>query len=256
MINKMHNSTIITCNVDEIRLNKFLADNNICSRREADTLITNQKVKVNLARKNNDIYVYPELGLKLQQGDKVMIKSDEIEHVYYIININNKSSVNSKTSTTAKDNKTISLDDLIQKYKLSPLANLDQESSGLVLYTNDTQLLKSVLNSNRLEYEYIVKIKERAEDNMLKKLKTDLAYEGKKFKGAKSVRVIDINSTTLNLVLREYQSHIVKRMLNVIKLNTISVRRVRLGNLKASDYIENIPTLLSQDIVNSFKKLL
>ena len=118
---------------DEIRLNKYIANSGICSRREADVYITSGNVKVNGE-------VIMELGYKVKPTDKVnfdgtLLSPEKKEYVLL-----NKPK-NFSTSANATQNNVANLINGASKYKLIPIGRMDSTTTGLLLFTNDNDLI-------------------------------------------------------------------------------------------------------------------
>ena len=282
-----NNEIELTATENDLRINKFLAQNDVCSRREADTMIDNGQVKVNLISKKNNIYGIAEPGMKLSIGDKVKVKVETSNLKYFVLNRVSPppksnpfrfshfwSSIphciqSPREGLTASKTPLGELSDrtegVLKEYNCKAILDLDKDSDGLVLYSNDTLLKKKIASSTHLLYEYIVKVKEPAEAGILAKLKYDIMYEGQKYKGAKSVRTVGgaignafnkSSGATINIVLREYQSHIIKRLMNAVHMNVLATKRVRIGNLHASDFKVDTLIPLTAEQIEEFKKCL
>lgn len=210
----------ITCNESDIRINKFLADNNICSRREADKLIENNKVRVNLKRKNNDQFVIASVGDRLTVGDIVTIDTADKINKYFIYN---------------KEPNILSPLHHENAGDIVAINTLETESSGLVLYTNDRRINNKIQENDEvisLETEYIVKVKEKCSERIQTLLLKGLDTQEGQYKGAKKVTLTGENLNTISLILIEDKKHIVKRLMNALFLTVGSIKRVRFMNIK------------------------
>src|SRR5690606_25043984 len=118
---------------DEIRLNKYIANSGICSRREADLYITSGNVKVNGE-------VIMELGYKVKTTDKVVFDGVllNIEKKEYVLLNKPK---NFSTSANATQNNVVNLISGASKSKLLPVGRMDSTTTGLLLFTNDNDLI-------------------------------------------------------------------------------------------------------------------
>jgi 23S rRNA pseudouridine2605 synthase len=121
-------------NPDEIRLNKYLANNGICSRREADNLITAGLVTINGE-------VVTQLGTKVKPGDEVKFNGDRIKHEKKVYILMNKPKDYVTTTDDPQARKTVI--DLLKnsvKERVYPVGRLDRQTSGVLLLTNDGDL--------------------------------------------------------------------------------------------------------------------
>ncbi|MDP3443909.1 MAG: pseudouridine synthase, partial [Ignavibacteria bacterium] len=133
---------------NQVRLNNYISATGLCSRREADTLIEEQRVKV-----NGTIAV---LGMKVNEDDEVRVDDK-------IINANKKfvSLAYYKpagiTCTSEPDVKGNIIDAVNYPERVFPIGRLDKESEGLILLTNDGSIVNQILRSeNQHEKEYLV----------------------------------------------------------------------------------------------------
>ncbi len=196
-----------------IRLNKFIADNNICSRRDADKLIDKYLVHINDKVAN--------LGDTVSSGDSVSINihNSITEFKYYAYH-------KPRGEVTGPQ----------EKLKgCHPLGNLDKESDGLLIYTSDYRLNDTLLNpENNIEKEYTVvtreKMTERVRDILLKGIFTQ---EGK-YKPAKRVDISN-EGRRLRIVICEGKKHEIRRMLNALHLTVMSLTRTRFHTIKLLD---------------------
>lgn len=124
----------------EIRLNKYLANAGICSRREADSFITNGDVKVNGV-------VVTELGTKIKYGDKVLFRDKDVEiesKVYVLLN----KPKNCVTTSDDPQNR-LTVMDLVKNActeRIYPVGRLDRNTTGVLLLTNDGDLASKLMH--------------------------------------------------------------------------------------------------------------
>jgi 23S rRNA pseudouridine2605 synthase len=119
---------------EEIRLNKFIASSGLCSRREADVLIANGKVKINGE-------VVSELGYKIKERDEVYVNNKKLTLRNFIYILINKPK--DMLSTTKDDQGRRTVIDLISSAtdeRVFPVGRLDRNTTGLLLLTNDGDL--------------------------------------------------------------------------------------------------------------------
>lgn len=123
---------------DTIRLNKYIANSGICSRREADELITQGLVEVNGK-------VVTEMGYQVQKTDKVVFDGQGITPEKPVYVLLNKPKGYISTTKDEKARKTVM--DLVSNaspYRLFPVGRLDRQTTGLILLTNDGHLTKKL----------------------------------------------------------------------------------------------------------------
>lgn len=130
----------IAQNEGEIRLNKYLADAGLCSRREADKIIQSGAVKVNGS-------VVTELGTKVKVTDKVQYGDETLKRENLVYLILNKPKDYLTTTDDPKGRKTVmSLVANAAKERIYPVGRLDRNTTGLLLFTNDGDLAKRLLH--------------------------------------------------------------------------------------------------------------
>ncbi len=137
----------------EIRLNRFIANAGVCSRREADNLITEGKIKVNGK-------VLTEMGYKVKKTDKVEYKGRQLKsetHQYVLLN-KPKGFVTTMKDPHAK--RTVM--ELVEKAcdeRIYPVGRLDKETTGLLLFTNDGETAKKLTHpSHKVRKIYQVEL--------------------------------------------------------------------------------------------------
>ena len=194
----------------QVRINKFLSDNNICSRREADKLIEKYLIHINDK--------VAALGDTVKNGDTVNINvaNNINDYKYYAYN-----KPRGEVTSTLKELK-----------GCHPLGNLDKESDGLLIYTNDYRLNDLLLNPiHNIEKEYTVVVREKAtervKDILLKGIKTQ---EGD-YKPAKKVEISN-EGRRLRIIICEGKKHEIRRMLNALRLTISSLTRSRFHTIK------------------------
>lgn len=196
----------------EGRINKFLADSGVCSRREADKLIESNKVHI-----NKKLAV---LGSKVSIGDTVTVKSEQ-KDLKYVLYFKPRGEV------TGVSDKELLLG-------LHPVGRLDKESDGLLIYTNDHRLTDALLNpKNEVEKEYRVSIREKATPRVERILLDGIKTQEGEYKPAKRVFIHE-DGLTVDVVITEGKKHEIRRMFNALNLtiNTLTRKRIAILNDK------------------------
>ena len=222
------------------RLQKIIALSGYCSRRKAEELIINGKVKVN----GN---IIKEMGYKANGSDFIEVEGNPIntveDKVYYLLNKPRG------IVTTAKDDKgRKTVVDLIKTDKrIYPVGRLDYDTTGLILLTNDGELTNFLTHpKNNIEKVYVAKIKGLIIKEDLKKLTNGIVIDGRKASKAKA-KILKIdkktNSSVVELIIHEGKNHQVKKMFKaigyeVIKLKRESISFLTLDGLKSGEYRE------------------
>lgn len=219
------------------RLQKYISECGIASRRKAEELILNGKVKVNGE-------VVKTLGTKVSGSDVVTVNGQTLvseEKEYYLLN-----KPREVISSVKDDKDRTTVVDLIDTDKrIYPIGRLDYDTTGILLLTNDGELSNILTHpSNDVEKEYVAKIKGflTKEDSeklskgiMLNGIKTKPAY----FKMKKYDKKSDI--AYVKVIITEGRNHQVKDMFKEMGYEVLKLTRERyafldLGNLKSGEY--------------------
>ena len=204
------------------RLNKYLADRGVCSRREADRLIETGKVYVNGQ--------VAELGTQIDAADQVVVGGKKLASQKpepIIIAFHKPIGLITSADPKLRDN-VISF--LGFKERIFPVGRLDVASSGLLLLTNDGQLSEAITHpryDHEKEYEVTVDRPIKAQD--LHKLESGLVILGSRVKHAVLKRIDD---RTFTLILTEGRNRQIRRMCEAIGYDAVKLKRVRVMNIK------------------------
>ena len=155
---------------DSVRLNKYISESGFCSRREADKLIQSGLVTID--------GVKAEMGTKVTKGQKVRVNgiliSKEEELVY--IALNKPVGITCTTEHKVKGN---IVDFVNHKKRIFPIGRLDKDSQGLILMTNDGDIVNKILRAgNNHEKEYIVTVNKPINDEFVKKMSNGIRILG------------------------------------------------------------------------------
>lgn len=196
--------TLHVTNKGPVRLNKYLSEQGVVSRRAADKLIIDGLVSVNEKG--------AVLGTKVKKGDTVTIKKVERPLLYALY-------YKPRGEVTGR------LDALVG---CEPVGRLDKESEGLLLYTNDYRVTEAVLHpNNKREKEYEVKIREKATPRVVTILKRGIYTQEASYEPVKSVQIYN-EGYSLRIIITEGKKHEIRRMLNALNLTVLSLKRVRI----------------------------
>ncbi|HQO08953.1 MAG TPA: pseudouridine synthase [Clostridiales bacterium] len=219
-----------------IRLQKYLADKGVASRRKCEKFITDGLVKVNGK-------VVTELGTKVDPDKDIVevneqeIKAIKSDYIYIMLN----KPAGYITSLKQTDSSSPLVTDLLKKVKerVYPVGRLDKDSSGLLLLTNDGDFAYKLMHpSFEKEKEYIVTTMETVTRTMIERFQKGIMIEGVKTQPAIVKR---IELTKISIILKEGRNRQIRKMLQKVG-NTVSyLRRVRInnltiGNLKEGEY--------------------
>jgi 23S rRNA pseudouridine2604 synthase len=191
-----------------LRINKYLADQKISTRRGADELIKNKKVFINgkLA----------ELGSQVNETDKVEVRGAKTPEYKYFV-------YNKPVGVETDAPKGAGAD-------LFPLGRLDKASHGLLILTNDGRITDQLLNPKYYhEKEYIVRTKEKLRSNFKQKMEAGVNIEGYV---TKKCQVKIIGPNTFKIILTEGKKHQIRRMCANLFQEIADLKRERIMNIK------------------------
>lgn len=223
-----------------MRLNKYIAYLNIASRREADKLIKDGKVKV-----NGEIIINP--AIQVGENDKIICDIEDYKNEKIYIKLNKP--VGYVVSNNKKEGKPIYklLDEKLKK--LYPVGRLDKDSKGLILFTNDGVFSRKIIGEeSECEKEYYVKLEVNISDGALKKLEFGISLDGKKLKPAIVKRV---SKNSFNIILKEGRNRQIRRMCEKVGFEVILLKRLRISNIYLNDLQEGKFEYLTKDEINS-----
>ncbi len=219
------------------RVQKVIAASGYCSRRKAETLITEGKVKINGV-------LVKELGTKVTKKDVITVNGKTIIQevkVYYVLY-----KPEGYISTTSDEHDRKKVTDLVPSDKrVFPVGRLDYDTSGVLLMTNDGEFMNLMTSpKHHVEKEYRVKVKGflRKEESL--KLSRGVEIDGYKTKRAivKDVEYNKKNETSLaTIIIKEGKYHQVKKMFETVNHPVLKLKRVRFGvvtldNLKKGEF--------------------
>ena len=235
-----------------IRLNKYLADSGVCSRRSADEFIAKGKVRVNGI-------VVSELGSKVDtDNDRVEAAGKVLKPVSKKVYIMLNKPIG--IVCTAKDefNRATVLD-LVKEIKtrLFYVGRLDVDTSGLVLLTNDGDLANCISHpSSLVEKEYIARIKGKITSNAIKAFQNGIDI-GDYVTAPANISVIREfeNSCEVRILIHEGKNRQIRKMCEEIGHPVISLIRTAIGQIKLGKLAEGGFRHLKQEEINYLKQL-
>jgi 23S rRNA pseudouridine2604 synthase len=203
-----------------VRLNKYISETGICSRREADKLIEAGRVTCN--------GLPAVLGTQVGEADEIRVDGRLVglrkKQIY--IALNKPVGITCTTETHVEGN----IIDLVgHKERIFPIGRLDKDSEGLILLTNDGDIVNEILRSeNNHEKEYLVTVERAVTDLSLK-----MMADGVKIMGeiTKPCKVSRINEKTFRMILTQGLNRQIRRMCSALGYRVQHLRRVRIINI-------------------------
>ena len=217
-----------------MRINKYLSDKGVCSRREADRLLEAGRITVDGA--------VAECGQQVDDNNIICIDGSKISNdkPEDILIAFNKPVAIVCTTTNKQGNNNI-VDYIGYSERIYPIGRLDKESDGLILLTNNGEITDRILRSvNGHEKEYIVKVNKNITKDFLDKMSAGVYLKELNVK-TKQCRIYKVNSNTFRIVLTQGLNRQIRRMCQelgykVEKLTRIRVMNIELGELACGEY--------------------
>jgi 23S rRNA pseudouridine2605 synthase len=227
-----------------MRIQKYLSQKGIMSRREAEDFMTRGLIKV-----NGKIVI--ELGTKIDPDkDIVEVIEDDSTPQKETYAIYKPAGVVS--SEIESEGKTLS-QAFPKLSHLKPVGRLDKASEGLLLLSNDGIITKIITGKEKnVEKEYIVEAREDIIPGMIARLEKGVNLVDGPTLPAKATK---IDQHTISITLTEGRKHQVRRMCDAVKLTINSLKRVRIGHITLNDITDGSSRKLTAEEVSSFKAL-
>lgn len=207
----------------ETRINKYLSEAGYCSRRAADKLIDQGRVTINGQ--------VPEMGTKVKEGDKVAVdnksvENEDVNNVYIALN-KPKGIVCTTDTRVEKDN---IIDFMDYPERIFPIGRLDKPSEGLILLTNDGDIVNKILrSSNDHEKEYIVWTQEPITDEFIKRMSNGIPILDTM---TNKCKVEKLNERTFKIVLTQGLNRQIRRMCEYLGYHVAKLKRIRIMNIQ------------------------
>jgi 23S rRNA pseudouridine2604 synthase len=220
------------------RVNKWLAAEGVCSRREAEELIAKGLVQIDGARVDEpgrkiepgqtievgEARARPQLSVMINKPVGVVSAQPEGDQIPAARLLTRATLVGKPTNMPTK------------RTRLAPLGRLDQDSRGLLLLSEDGVLAKAVIGpESKLDKEYLVRVAGSITDKKLALLRHGLMLDGRQLKPAK---IELIEPQRLRFVLLEGRNRQIRRMCDLVELEVTDLLRVRIGPLTLDDLPE------------------
>jgi 23S rRNA pseudouridine2604 synthase len=206
--------------MEEKSLNKYISESGYCSRREADKLIEEGRVLVNGELASKAARVYP--------GDQVEVEGQVIKHSGKTIYIafNKPKGI---TTTTDKNDKYNIIDYIRFHQRIFPIGRLDKDSDGLILLTNDGDIVNKILRAgNNHNKEYIVTVDKPITPEFVQRMSNGVRILGKM---TQKCFVRQEGKMKFRIVLTQGMNRQIRRMAEVLGYKVKSLTRIRIMNI-------------------------
>jgi 23S rRNA pseudouridine2604 synthase len=204
-----------------LRINKFISETGYCSRREADKLVESGKVTI-----NGSVAV---LGSQAEEGDDVRVNGQPLGskatgRVYIVLN-----KPVGITSTTEQHIRGNIVDFVGHTERIFPIGRLDKDSEGLILLTNDGDIVNKILRAEgRHEKEYIVTVDRPVTPSFLQGMASGVKILGQRTLPCEVTRVTD---RMFRIILTEGKNRQIRRMCAAFGYEVRRLQRIRIMNI-------------------------
>ena len=228
----------------ETRINKYLSESGYCSRREADRLIEQKRIKI-----NGELAL---IGSKVTDQDKITVDDKPIkkQNEFVYLAFNKPIGVTSTTDQAIKGN----IVDYINYHKrIFHIGRLDKDSEGLILMTNDGDIVNEILRTeNNHEKEYVVVVNKKITQDFITNM-------------AKGVPILDtitkpciIRQTgekTFRIILTEGLNRQIRRMCDYFGYQVVSLKRIRIMHIHLDVPTGKYRELTKKELEQLFKMI-
>lgn len=234
-----------------MRINKFLADKGIASRRHADEMISAGRIKIN--------GVVATLGAAVEDGDTVLVDDvpvsmDEKKLEYYIMN-----KPKGVVCTVSDDRGRKTVMELLPEGvgRVFPVGRLDYATEGLLLFTNDGDLSYRLTHpTSEIPKTYMVKLEGTMTEKDLNPIRSGVELDGVLTRKCKA-HIVETHKeyTKVHITITEGKNRQVRRMFEAIGKNVAFLKRVSIGKLKLSGLDRGEVRALTEEEIEYLKNL-
>jgi len=213
-----------------MRINKYISDSGYCSRREADKLIEQGNVTIDGRRAT--------IGSQVLAGQEVKIHGEIITcNTQQIFIAYNKPF--GIVSTTDRDDPNNIIDAVGHDERIFPIGRLDKDSQGLIILTNDGDIVNKMLRvNNNHDKEYSVTVDKLINEDFIQKMQNGVPILGVV---TRKCEVVKKGTHSFNIILRQGLNRQIRRMCEylgykVVRLERIRIMHIKLGNIKSGQW--------------------
>lgn len=210
------------------RLNKFISESGLCSRREADRFIEKGNVFINGKR--------AKIGDQVYAGDRVMVNGHNIEpkeeSSFVLLAFNKPVGITSTTESNVRDN---IVDYVNYSERIFPIGRLDKDSSGLIFLTNNGDIVNKILRAgNKHEKEYLVTVDKPITEDFVFEMSNGVPILGV---NTRKCKVRQVSTFVFNIILIQGLNRQIRRMCEHFGYEVTKLERTRIMNIN----IKGIP---------------
>ncbi len=226
-----------------IRLNKFISESGLCSRREADRFVAKGLVFINERKAN--------VGDQVKAGDRVRVNGNELEPRQdddtIFIALNKPVGVTSTTEENVKNNIVRFVN---HSKRVFPIGRLDKDSQGLIFLTNNGDMVNKILRAgNNHEKEYVVTVNKPLTQAVITAMASGIPMLGVT---TKKCKVVQEGVNTFRIILIQGLNRQIRRMCEHFGYDVIKLERVRIMNIS----LKGLPVGDWRDLTESEMKII
>ena len=232
---------------EPVRINKYLSEAGVCSRREADRQIEAGHVTIN-GRK-------AVMGDKVSPGDEVYFGKKKVskEEEVILLAVNKPRGI---VCTAEKRERNNIVDFVNYPKRIYPIGRLDKESRGLILMTNQGELVNKMMRSgNRHEKEYIVRVNRDITKDFLEKMSAGVYLE-ELDATTRKCKVEQLGKRTFRIVLTQGMNRQIRRMCEKFHYRVVDLKRTRIMNIQLGDLKEGASRRISPEEWKEVRELI
>lgn len=220
------------------RINKYIAETGFCSRREADKLIEQNRITINGK--------IPEMGTKVGPDDEVridgkLISEKKVRPIY--LAFHKPVGIECTTNQSVKGN---IIDFINYPERIFPIGRLDKDSEGLILMTNDGDIVNKILRSrNNHGKEYIVTVNKPITDRFIQRMANGIPILDTV---TKKCKVEQISKYVFRIVLTQGLNRQIRRMCEYLGYEVTALKRIRIINISLDVPVGKYRELTTQEI--------
>ena len=236
------------------RINKYLSEIGFCSRRKADLLIEQERIKVN--------GIYAVMGQKVTGQEEIMVnnkiikKLENKKHIYIVFN----KPAGIVCTTDTKREKDNIIDYINYPTRIFPIGRLDKPSEGLIFLTNDGDIVNKILRANNQhEKEYVVEVNKPVTKDFIKKMGEGVPVLDKI---TNKCKIKQTGKKTFKIILTQGLNRQIRRMCEYFDYRVVFLKRIRIMNIKLDipvgeyrDFTKSELNQINQLVKNSSKTI-
>lgn len=220
-----------------VRLNKYLSDSGVCSRREADRLIEAGRVSI-----DGHVAV---MGEKVEEGQAVTVDGKPVEKKSELILLAVNKPVGVVCTTSDKDRAQNIVELVNYPERIYPIGRLDKDSEGLLLMTNRGDITDKILRgSNMHEKEYIVKVNKPIDEKFVSNMENGVPILDTV---TRKCKVVPVGKQQFKITITQGLNRQIRRMCEYCGYKVVTLKRLRILNIKLGDLKTGEYRIVSDD---------